>query len=191
MVGVSHRDDEPELSQSLKGAYERKAEESTTAMAPYKRKFPSKASGSVSTKVPRDRKGEYQTAVIPRSSSMRMKSGTIFVLCSWVSQYAALFDHRAQRLIGRKLSNTEVSQATKSADAVEKWRNRDLSVSPIKYIFVDGVISICAWATHRDRPRMVAIGVSESGADWSGHADRGIGMPLPGGSTSRISGARS
>jgi putative transposase len=46
----------------------------------------------------------------------------------------------SQRLIGRKLSHTEISQATRElADAVEKWRSRDLSGEPIQYIFVDGV----------------------------------------------------
>jgi putative transposase len=43
-------------------------------------------------------------------------------------------------LIGRKLAPSEVSNANKELiDAVEKWRTRDLSEEPIKYLFLDGV----------------------------------------------------
>ncbi|MDY7035230.1 MAG: transposase [Thermodesulfobacteriota bacterium] len=46
----------------------------------------------------------------------------------------------SNRLIGRKISPTEVSNANKELiDAVENWRTRDLSEEKIKYIFLDGV----------------------------------------------------
>lgn len=46
----------------------------------------------------------------------------------------------SKRLIGRKISPTEVSNAHKDlTEAVEKWRMRDLSKEKIKYIFVDRV----------------------------------------------------
>ncbi len=44
------------------------------------------------------------------------------------------------RLIGRKISHTEVSKASKEiVGAVEKWRMLDLSKEAIKYIYVDDV----------------------------------------------------
>jgi len=43
----------------------------------------------------------------------------------------------SKRLIGQSLSPTEVSNtSTELKDAVEKWRNRDLSHEKIKYLFI-------------------------------------------------------
>lgn len=71
----------------------------------------------------------------------------------------------SQRLIGRRISHTEISSANADlTGAVEKWRMRDLSKESIKYIFVDGV-------NFRMRMRgsielvlvLVAIGVTRRG----------------------------
>jgi putative transposase len=69
-------------------------------------------------------------------------------------------------LIGRKLSHTEISRASRElADAVEKWRSRDLSGEPIQYIFVDGVhFDMRMGDSIENIPVLVAIGVTESGA---------------------------
>jgi putative transposase len=71
----------------------------------------------------------------------------------------------SQRLIGRKLSHTEISEANKElVDAVEKWRNRDLSCEPVKYIFVDGVNFEMRMGDSIEKvPVLVAIGVTETG----------------------------
>lgn len=46
----------------------------------------------------------------------------------------------SRRLLGRKISAQEVSNAHKELiEAVESWRNRDLSNEGIKYLFIDGV----------------------------------------------------
>ena len=46
----------------------------------------------------------------------------------------------SDRLIGRSISATEVSNTNKELiDAVERWRSRDISEEPIKYMFLDGV----------------------------------------------------
>lgn len=69
------------------------------------------------------------------------------------------------RLIGRKISPTEVSNANKELiDAVEKWRTRDLSEETIKYIFLDGVnFDMRIDGSIEKVPVLVAIGVTESG----------------------------
>jgi len=71
----------------------------------------------------------------------------------------------SQRLIGRKLSHTEISSANKELiDAVEGWRNRDLSDEPIKYLFVDGVnFDMRMGDSIENISVLVAIGVTESG----------------------------
>ena len=46
----------------------------------------------------------------------------------------------SKKLVGRKLSATEVSEAnTQLVEAIERWRNPDLSAQRIKYISLDGV----------------------------------------------------
>jgi len=69
------------------------------------------------------------------------------------------------RLIGRKISPTEVSNANKELiDAVERWRTRDLSEEQIKYIFLDGVnFDIRMDGSIEKVPVLVAIGVTETG----------------------------
>jgi len=46
----------------------------------------------------------------------------------------------SNRLIGPKISPTELSNGNKEfIDAVEQWRERDLSNEAIKYMFLDGM----------------------------------------------------
>jgi putative transposase len=156
-----------ELSHFLgREPYERKAQESNHRNGSYRRKFTIKSIGEVSTKVPRDRNGEYQTAVIPRSQQYENEIGHDLCLMFLGGVSTRTLSIMSQRLIGRKLSHTEVSQATKElVDAVEKWRNRDLSGESIKYVFVDGVnFDMRMGNSIETVPVLVAIGVSESGA---------------------------
>jgi putative transposase len=71
----------------------------------------------------------------------------------------------SERLIGRSISASEVSKASKElTEAVERWRERDLSGESVKYIFVDGVFfSMRIDGTIEKVPVLVAIGVTESG----------------------------
>jgi len=69
------------------------------------------------------------------------------------------------RLIGRKISPTEVSNANRELiDAVEKWRMRDLSGEKIKHLFLDGVnFDMRIDGSIEKVPVLVAIGVTEKG----------------------------
>jgi putative transposase len=71
----------------------------------------------------------------------------------------------SERLIGRSISASEVSKASKElTGAVERWRERDLSRESFKYIFVDGVIfSMRIDGSIEKVPVLVAIGVTQSG----------------------------
>jgi putative transposase len=70
-----------------------------------------------------------------------------------------------KRLIGRSLSATEVSNATAELkQAVETWRNRDISRERIKYMFVDGVnFRMRIEKSIELVPILVVIGVREDG----------------------------
>ena len=100
----------------------------------YGRHFAIKGIGEVGVKVPRDRDGNFKTQVIPRSkryeSELRQDLSMMFL--TGVS--TRTLSMMSKRLIGRKISPSEVSNANKELiDAVENWRTRDLSGDPIKH----------------------------------------------------------
>ena len=69
------------------------------------------------------------------------------------------------RLVGRKISPTEISKVNQELNqAVEEWRQRDLSGETIKYLFVDGVNFGMRIAGRVELvPVLVIIGVTDKG----------------------------
>lgn len=145
--------------------YERKDENSNYRNGSYARTFTLKGIGEVPIKVPRDRDGDYQTKVIPRSQQYENEIGKDLCLLFLGGVSTRTLSIMSQRLIGRKISHTEISQANKELiEAVEKWRNRDLSKEPVKYLFVDGVNFEMRMGDSIEKvPVLVAIGVTETG----------------------------
>ena len=131
----------------------------------YGRHFAIKGIGEVGVKVPRDRDGNFKTQVIPRSkryeSELRQDLSMMFL--TGVS--TRTLSMMSKRLIGRKISPSEVSNANKELiDAVENWRTRDLSGETIKYLFLDGVnFDMRIDGSIEKVPVLVAIGVTETG----------------------------
>jgi len=131
-----------ELTQFLgRDRYERSEGESNHRNGSYPRDFTLKGIGEVGVEVPRDRNGEFSTQVIPRSiqyeDAIREDLCTMFL--GGVS--TRTLSMMSERLIGRSISATEVSESSKALTrAVEEWRERDLSEASYKYIFVDGTL---------------------------------------------------
>ena len=131
----------------------------------YSRNFTLKGIGEVKIDVPRDRRGEFKTQVIPRSKRYEdeLKEDLSFMFLTGIS--TRTLSMISKRLLGRKISSSEVSNANKKLiDAVERWRTRDLSEETIRYIFLDGV----NFDMRIDRgiekvPVLVAIGVTPKG----------------------------
>ncbi len=145
--------------------YERNQNEANHRNGTYGRNFALKGIGQVSVDVPRDRKGAFQTCVIPRSkqyeNAIRQDLSMMFLTGVSTRSLSLM----SKRLIGRSISPAEVSNANKDlADAVEKWRTRDLSTEAVKYMFVDGVnFSMRVGRSVEVVPVLVAIGVVKSG----------------------------
>jgi putative transposase len=131
----------------------------------YPRSFALKGIGEIAVKVPRDRKGEYQTQVIPRSKQYEdeLRQDIAVMFLSGVS--TRTLSMISQRLIGHKISAGEVSRCSQElAKAVESWRNRDLSTMKFKYLFCDGVYFEMRVANSIEKVSvLVVIGVTESG----------------------------
>ncbi len=145
--------------------YEHGQEDVNHRNGSYPRNFTLKGIGEVQVEVPRDRKGEFKTQVIPRSKRYEdeLRQDLSFMFLTGMSTRS--LSMMSERLIGRKISPTEVSNANKELiGAVEKWRTRDLSGEPIKYIFLDGVnFDMRIDGSIEKVPVLVAIGVTKTG----------------------------
>jgi len=145
--------------------YERIEREVNHRNGSYPREFTLKGIGKVDVKVPRDREGDFKTQVIPRSKRYEdeLRQDLSMMFLTGVS--TRTLSMMSERLIGRRISPTEVSNSNKELiDAVEKWRNRDLSEEPIKYMFLDGVnFDMRVGGSVEKVPVLVAIGVTETG----------------------------
>ena len=157
---------EAELTGFLgRGRYERVERKANHRNGSYGRHFTLKGIGEVNVKVPRDREGEFKTQVIPRSKQYEddLRQDLCVMFLSGIS--TRTLSMISERLVGRKISPTQVSKASKElSTAVEQWREKDLSDTSIKYLFVDGVTFPMRIDGSIERvPVLVVIGVTERG----------------------------
>lgn len=157
---------ETELSGFLgRDRYERVEGESNHRNGSYGRRFTLKGIGEVDLRVPRDRKGEYSTQVLPRSKQYEdaLRHDLCAMFLGGVSTRTLAM--MSQRLIGRKVSPMEVSKASQELTrAVEAWRERDLSSELVKYLYVDGTLfSMRIHGSVEKVPVLLVIGVTEDG----------------------------
>ncbi len=145
--------------------YERVKAEPNHRNGSYPRSFTLKGIGEVPVEVPRDRKGEYQTRVIPKSKQYEdeLRQDISVMYLSGVS--TRTLSMISKRLIGRKISPGEVSRASHTlVQSIEKWRNRSLSGTIFKYLFCDGVYFEMRIARSIQKVSvLVVIGVTENG----------------------------
>ena len=155
-----------ELSHFLgREPYERKGGQVNHRNGTYGRSFTLKGIGGVGVDVPRDRQGEFKTRILPRSKRYEdvIREDLSMLFLTGIS--TRTLSMLSERLLGRKISPSEVSEANKElTGAVEKWRLRDLSEEMIKYLFVDGVnFPMRIAGSIEVVPVLVVIGVKESG----------------------------
>lgn len=145
--------------------YERKQGAANRRNGSYQRRFTLRGLGEVTVLVPRDRQGEFKQTVLPQyrqyEESIRQDLAAMF-LGGLSTRCLSLISNR---LLGRRLSHQEVSKAAREMlVAIEQWRTRDLSIEPIKYIFVDGTNFHMRIEKKIERvPVLVAIGVTSTG----------------------------
>ena len=155
-----------ELKDHLKRAkYERSAGiDPNYRNGSYDRKFCIKSVGDTTITVPRDRKGSYKPKVLPRFKRYEESIKEDLALMYLTGISTRSLSLLSNKLIGRKLSPQEVSNANKELiSAIEKWRNRDLSKENIKYIYLDGVNFHMRINKIETVPILVAIGVDING----------------------------
>jgi putative transposase len=155
-----------ELTEFLgRDPYERTEDEPNHRNGSYSRSFALKGIGEIPVKIPRDRKGDYQTQVLPRSKRYEdeLRQDIAVMFLSGVStRTLSMISHR---LIGYKISAGEVSRCSRElVEAIENWRNRNLSLMRFKYLFCDGVYFEMRVSRSIERISvLVVIGVTETG----------------------------
>ena len=131
----------------------------------YERNFTLKGVGKVDLQVPRDRKGNFKTKVIPKSKRYEdaLRRDLCLMFLTGISTRG--LSMISKKLIGRKISAGKISNVNKELmEAAEKWRTRDLSEESIKYIFADGVcFDMRIGKSIESVPVLVAIGVKKTG----------------------------
>jgi putative transposase len=114
--------------------YERAHKESNHRNGSYPRRFALKGIGEIPVQVPRDRKGEYQTRIIPRCKQYEdelIQDIAVMFLSGVSTHTLSMISHR---LIGHKIYSGEVSRCSQELiQAIEDWRNRNLSSMRFKY----------------------------------------------------------
>ena len=145
--------------------YERKEGNGNHRNGSYPRRFALKGIGEVDLRIPRDRQGEFKSAVIPRSKRYEDELRQDLCLMFLTGISTRTLSMISEKLIGRKISAGEISNVNgELIDSVEKWRSRDLSDTPIKYLFIDGVnFSMRIERSVEKVPVLVVIGVTEQG----------------------------
>jgi len=145
--------------------YERITGKNNHRNGSYPRQYTLKGIGKIAVNVPRDRKGDFETQVIPRSKQYEdaLREDLCVMFLSGVS--TRTLSLISEKLIGRTICATEVSKASKHlAEAVDAWRQRDLSPEPIKYMYVDGTLFSMRIAGSIEKvPVLVSIGVTTNG----------------------------
>ena len=145
--------------------YERKKDSANFRNGSYERRLTLKGIGEVTLVVPRDRLGSFQPQVVPkwqRYEKALADDLSLMFLNGCSTRSLSLI---SKRLIGRKISATEISNASKElSEAVEKWRLRDLSQERIKYLYLDGVNFKMRLSEGIELvPVLAIIGVAENG----------------------------
>lgn len=145
--------------------YERKKGNGNHRNGFYPRNLTLKGIGPVDLSVPRDRMGKFKSLVIPRSKRIEEELRKDICLMFLTGISTRSLSMISSQLIGRRISHSQVSLVSRELiDAVESWRERNLSEAHIKYLFIDGVCFKMRVAGHVDNvPVLVAIGVNESG----------------------------
>ncbi len=128
------------------------------------RTFTVKGIGAVTLRVPRDRKGTYDSRIVPASRRYDAeieRDMAILHLAGISTRMLAILSGRA---LGMRVSSTEVSNALKTLiPAARRFLERRLDGRRWKYLYVDGTNFRVRRTTVALEPTLVVLGVDEDG----------------------------
>ena len=129
-----------------------------------KRSFAIKGIGEVAVKVPRDRKGAYESKVVPpsrRYDELIEKDLALLNLAGLSTRMLALVSHR---VLGVKVSAQEVSNSIGTIlPAAKKFLERPLGTRRWIYLYIDGTHFSVRRTTVEKEPTLVVLGIDDAG----------------------------
>ncbi|MCS3627231.1 transposase-like protein [Salinibacter ruber] len=131
----------------------------------YRRKLTTRV-GTLELEVPRDREGEFQTALFQRYQ--RSEKALVLALMQMVVQgaQARRVKEITTELCGREFSKSTVSRLTGELDEqVEAWASRSLEEQSYPFLVLDAMhLKVRRQGAVRPgRPRVLAVGINEAG----------------------------
>ena len=144
--------------------YERNGKSGNSRNGKRKRTYTTKGIGTLKIDIARDRKSKFTSKLIARYDryDKELEGDMLAMFLSGMStRNVTMF---SSRLLGREISPTEVSNASKEImGSIEKWRTRSLKNSHIKYLIIDGVNFKMRVKNHVEKvPMLIVIGVTHS-----------------------------
>ena len=120
--------------------YERANGENNHRNGYYDKNYAVKNVGDLHLKIPRDRKGKFQSKLLKKYEKYdkRLEKDISLMFLSGLSTRGIALISKS--LLGRSISPGEVSKVNKELlSGIELWRTRSLGELPIKYMYIDGV----------------------------------------------------
>lgn len=158
-----------ELTQFLKREpYQRSrepVEERNYRNGSYFRRYGVRHLGELEIRVPRDRKGEFQSRILRRYDRKEQALERDIALLFLNGFSTRSVELVSKTLLGVRVSASEVSKVTGELfQAIEQWRTRDLRGLGVKYLIVDGVqFSMRTPEGIQRVPMLVVLGVLREG----------------------------
>ena len=143
--------------------YERTEARTDTRAGHYRRQLQTQA-GPVQLKVPKLRKGTFETAIIERYKRRESSVEEALIEMYLAGVSVRRVEDITQALWGTRVSPSTISELNKKVYAqIETWRNRPIE-GMFPYVYLDGIVLKRSWAGEvRNVSVLVAIGVSEEG----------------------------
>jgi putative transposase len=128
----------------------------------YRRYYTAKGIGTLNLRIPRARKGNFRSRLLhkyERYDKELEKDLCLMFLSGLSTRSISLL---SKRLIGRKISHSEVSHVNKELmTGVEQWRERPLDDLKIKYMYVDGTFFEMRTEHKIEKvPMLIVVGVT-------------------------------
>lgn len=131
----------------------------------YQRNYTVKNIGELKINVPRDRQGEFNSKLVKKYDRYEKSIEQDICLMFLSGLSTRSIELVSKAILGRKISKSEVSLINEQLlTGIDAWRNRDLSQTKIKYVYVDGV-NFHMRIGHKIEivPMLVVIGVTLEG----------------------------
>lgn len=128
------------------------------------RTFNFKGIGALRLRVPRDRKGNFESKIVPpgRRYDAALEKDLALLHLSGIS--TRMLSYVSGRVLGLKVSPQEVSNALATVvPAAKKFLERRLEDRRFMYLYIDGTFFSVQRTTVEKEPTLVVLGVDESG----------------------------